>query len=334
MISPRKKVGLNKVARKGGLLFLVCLVAMGVGCRKRGIEMRFGGGPAGATFQRAAEGIAETISEAIPEVRITVERSGGSLANLLMVENGKLDMALVHAGDAYLGQKGLLSEDLPPVNNVRALARVYGSIAQLVVRREGIIQTPFDLRHRRVAIGSSGSGAAQSAKRYFSILGIWDEVIPIYVGYSMAMAELGKGGVDAVWELVGAPSASLQEASLKIPLRLIDLQEAGDVAGLFEKYPFYLPAVIPKGTYYGQEHEVNSFQDSTLWVAGAKVDKDFVFVALSLLFSEKGLAEVHKKHPVLVNLSLDQGIKGVEIQFHRGAQKFWESRGRSQSFQR
>lgn len=132
-------------------LFLLLLLG---GCQKREQEIRFGGGPSGGTFHRFAVGMAAVLERGLPDTRVTVQRSGGSLANLTDVDQGKLDMALVYAGDAYLGRAGRIERELPPTERVLALARLYGASAHLVVRRDSPYRSPYDLKGKRVAVGS------------------------------------------------------------------------------------------------------------------------------------------------------------------------------------
>lgn len=312
--------------RRSLTLFCTLLVALG-GCRPAGKHLRIGGGPTGGTFYRFAEGMVPVIAPAMPQVRFTVERSGGSLANLERVEQGEYDLALVYAGDAYLGSRGRLQKNLSPTSRVLAVARLYGATAQLAVLAGSPVHTPSDLKKKRVDIGNPGSGAALSAERYFRSLGLWEEIVPVYLGYAMAANDLTKGAVEAVWELVGVPSASLTELSSNRKIRLLDLQKPAEESSFWQDYPFYTPAVIPAGTYPGQEKEVSAFQDATLLVAGPQVSAKTVHDMLERLFSDQGLARMRQVHPVAADMSAEKALAGVAIPLHPGARKFWEERG-------
>lgn len=320
--------------KKNGMrraLLILCLSllvpALFSGCRREGEQIVFAGGPSGGTFHVFAMAMAEIMEQGVENVHVSVQRSGGSLANLAAVDRGNVQMALVYAGDAYLGRKGLLDKGRRPTGNVYALARLYGARAQLVVLKNSPVRTPYDLKGKRVDIGSHGSGAALSAERYFRALGIWHQIIPVYVGYSMAMDDLGKGAVSAVWEMVGIPSPSLQAMSRRTPVRLLDLEDAARKKGLFESYPFYTPAIIPKGTYQGMTTDILTFQDSTLWVASPELSEELIYEALKQIFSVEGLAHMRKVHPSAWDLDAAKGLEGVEIPLHPGARRFWQEKG-------
>lgn len=308
------------------LLLLVLAVGALWSCRQRPLS-HFGGGPTGTTLHHFAEGLVGLINQADLPYHMILNRSGGSLANLTEVNEGKLDMALVYAGDASLGSQGRLDLSLPPTAHVRALARLYGAPAQLAVLQRSAVHSPGELKRRRVAIGNPGSGSALAAERYFRSLGLWGEIIPVYLGTAMALEDLEKGAVEAVWEQSGVPSAPLQDFARRSGLRLLDLQAGALTSGLFEHYPFYTATYIPAGTYQGQNSDVATFQDAALWVAHERVNAEFIAKALALVFSAAGQKQLLQAVPVAKDLSLELGLYGVQIPLHPGALGFWRQQG-------
>ncbi len=308
------------------LLLLFVLIVSG-GCENRADTLLLGGGPRGGSFQGVAEELAGIINESIAGTTVSVRSSGGSEANLIKVSQGRLDLGLVYSGDAYLAEKFGLEENGQPLGNVTALARVYGGAAQLVVLNWSRIGSPYDLRGKRVAIGGSRSGTALSAKRFFSSLGIWQDIIPIHVGFAMAMEELIRGDVEAVWLLSGYPNEYLNNLSLGTALRHIELLEPARASGFFQAFPFYAEATIPAGTYNGQVLAVDTFQDAVLLVAHSRVDETFIYRALGQIFNDRSLKRMHVRRPEAGDMSLEKGLEGVRIGLHAGAERFWtESR--------
>jgi TRAP transporter TAXI family solute receptor len=307
------------------LLLLVGLIWLNVDRAPE--KIRLAGGPEGGTFIVYTKGLANLLQQENPEWQIKVNNSAGSVANLKAINAGKVSLALVYAADAYLGSQGLLNNLPARLTNVQALGRVYGSTAQLVVLKDSIIETPEDLVNRRVAIGSPGSGAAHSAERYFRILQIWDEIIPLHMGYDLAMEELINRRAQAVWQLVGAPSASIVNTNRTHPLRLIDLSELANQSDFLLEYPFYSRVRIPADTYRGQPQPIDSFQDNTLLVTHPDTDPELITAALQLLFSPKGMRQMRKVHPIGKDLDLQKGLQGIQIPLHPEAENFWRERG-------
>lgn len=304
-------------------LLLSILLPVLAGCPSQEPQMHLGSGPRGGTFEVVAEELEAAINAVAVNGHIGVVPSGGSVDNLLRVQTGELELGLVFAGDAFLGAKGELKIDLPPTSQVCALASLYGATAQLVVLKSSSIRTVQELEGRRIAIGSAGTGSALCAMRYFKSIGLWQHIIPIHVGYQLAISDLQSESIDAVWLQAGVPNEYLNQVAQVTPIRLLDLAEPGSVGALFTRYPFYSPVTIPAGTYYGQAQAVRSFEDAALLVVNAGVSEAFAREALQALFSERGLQRLRNSQPVLRDLAPERGLNGVTIPLHPGARSFW-----------
>ncbi|MGE4194044.1 MAG: TAXI family TRAP transporter solute-binding subunit [Pseudodesulfovibrio sp.] len=290
---------------------------------ERSLTLTFNGGPKGGTFNYFANKMASLISDEVGWLDIQTKSSGGSVDNLLALCSGRADMAIVYAGDAFLGRIGKLHCPETKYVNARALAFLYGAPAQLVVRRDAAINTVLDLRGKVVAVGNPGSGAAVSAERFFKHLDLWKHIDHRPLGYSEAAGDFADGTVDAFWVLVGYPNAAVIEASTRTPIKILDLHDAATVSGFYQLYPFYTQATIPEGTYEGQQTPVHTFQDSALWCARAGIDGNAVYRSLGAVFSEDRLADLRRTHRAAWEMSLENGIRNLSIPLHPGAIRFW-----------
>lgn len=303
----------------------LALTPMMAAAKKR---LAYGGGPVGGTFMYFANAIAILMSRNIPDVEVSGEGTGGSAENLKRINSGDIDFGIVYSGDLWLGLTGELPKDPQKYDKVRPVAYLYGAPAQLVTLKAAGITDPKQLAGKKVAVGNAGSGAALSAQRYFETIGIWDKMDPQFLGYSAAASALGDRKIDAFWVLVGYPNASIIEASTTNDIALVDLVAAGEAAGFFQKFPFYSATKIPGGTYRGQEGDVKTFQDSTLWCAGSRVDADIVYQALKIVYSPEGLQHMVQAHKAATEMSLATGLDGIPLPLHKGAEKFWAEQGK------
>lgn len=291
------------------------------------LRYSFGGGPVGGVFQVYADVLSLIIAGADPNLELTAEGTGGSAENLRSVNSGDFQFGIVYSGDVALGAEGALPNDPTKYTNVMPVAPLYGGVIHLVVSKNSGIETVDDLPGKRIALGNAGSGAALSAERYFSHLGMLDKIKVEYLGYSQAAAAMGDGQLDGFWILAGFPNASVTEATTYTEIRLIDVYNPGVKAGFFEKYPFYSARTLTGGTYAGVDEDVMSFQDTALWVANAEVPEEIVYNALKAVFSEEGLKRLREAHPSGQEVRLDKGIEGIANRLHPGAVRFWEEQG-------
>ena len=204
-------------------------------------RLAFSGGPEGGTFQYFSNGIATRLSKNIENIEVSNMASAGSLENLRRVNSGDADFGIVYSGDTYLARNGKLTEDTKEYKNVKAMAYLYGAPAHLLVKADSGIDKVEDLAGKRVAVGDPGSGAAASAQRYFTSLGLWDKMNVEFIGYSKAASALGDNLIDAMWVFAGYPNSSIIQAAASNKIKLLNVVEAGEKAGFFKDYPFYSP---------------------------------------------------------------------------------------------
>lgn len=290
-------------------------------------RLAFSGGPDGGTFQYFSNGIATRLSKDMADVDVSNMASAGSLENLRRVNSGDADFGIVYSGDAYLGLHGKLTKDENKYENVYALAYLYGAPAHLLTVEGTGIATVADLKGKRVAVGGAGSGAASAAQRYFTELGLWDEMKVEYLGYSQAASALGDKLIDAMWVFAGFPNSSVIQAAASNKIVMLSLVEPAKEAGFFEAYPFYTELLIPAGTYQGVDYDVTSFQDSALWVAGKHVKAALVSAALADIFSGEGLAYMVKVKSTAKEMSVEGALSGIVTPVHPGAATFWSEHG-------
>jgi hypothetical protein len=292
-------------------------------------RLAFSGGPDGGTFQYFSNAISSRLSRVIKDMEVSNMASAGSVENLRRVNSGEADFGIVYAGDLYLGLNGQLTNDTRQYKNVHSLAYLYGAPAHLLVLENSGINNVKDLAGKRVAVGPAGSGAAASAQRYFSSIGLWDKFTPEFIGYSQGASALGDRLIDAMWVFAGFPNSSVIQAAASNPIKILDLVEAGKEAGFFADNPYYTEVTIPAGTYQGVDKDVATFQDSAIWVSGKHVSEDHVYKALKNIYSDEGLAFMVSVTTTAKAMSVADGLRGIVTPVHKGAEKYWTERGLS-----
>nr|WP_320050990.1 TAXI family TRAP transporter solute-binding subunit [uncultured Desulfuromonas sp.] len=290
-------------------------------------RLGFAGGPDGGTFQYFSNGMSTRLSKDLADVEVTNMATAGSVENLRRVNSGDADFGIAYSGDTYLARHGKLPKDPNTYPNVHAISYLYGAPAHLVVLENSGITKVEDLKGKRVAVGGAGSGAAASAQRYFTSLGLWDQMNVDFIGYSKAASAMGDHLIDAMWVFAGFPNASVIQAAASNPVRVLSTVEAGEKAGFFKEFPFYTQVTIPAGTYSGVNYDVTTFQDSALWVANASLDPQLVYEATKDIFSPRSLAYLVKVKSTAKAMSIEGALSGVVTPVSQGAAKFWQEKG-------
>jgi len=311
-------------------LMVLCAVSFllvpvsGFAAKKR---LAFSGGPDGGTFQYFSNAIAIRLSKQIPDMEVSNMASAGSVENLRRVNGTDADYGIVYSGDLFLARNGKLTNDTRQYTKTYGVAYLYGSPGHMIVLADSGVQMVKDLAGKRVAVGPAGSGAAASAQRFLTSLGLWDKIKVEYIGYNQGASSLGDRLIDALWVFAGYPNSSVIQAASSNKVNILNLDKEGKASGFFEEYPFYSDIVIPAGTYTGVNYDVNSFQDSALWVAGAHVKTDDVYNALKETYSKEGLDYLVSVTKTAKAMTIADGHRGIVTPLHPGAIKFWSEKG-------
>lgn len=316
----------NKLFKSLSLLAAIALVAVTItGCGGKKGEI-FSGGPQGGTFKVAAAGISLLLKDKLG-MNISTQGSEGSQQNVRSVNAGKVTFGVAYSGDLYLAREGRWAKDKNKYTHTRAIAYLYGGVGQLATLKGNGITKVEDLAGKRVAIGKQGSGASAAAERFFKHIGLWDKMKIQNFGYSAAASALKDGKIDAMWALVGYPTRAFIEVAEQADMVMLDTVPIAEKTKFFDSYPFYTKVTIPAKTYKGQTKAVESFQDSTLWIASDKIDDKTVYDAVKTVFSPEGLKHMVTTKKTFKAMSIKDGLTGVKIPVHPGAAKFWKEQG-------
>ena len=115
-------------------------------------------------------GYCNVISTVLKEktgAQLMIQSSGASKANILDIDDGIVDMAIVQndvMDYAYNGTS--LFEKDGKIQTFSTLGAVYAEVCQVVARADSGIKTIADLKGKKVSVGDSGSGVEFNAERF------------------------------------------------------------------------------------------------------------------------------------------------------------------------
>jgi uncharacterized protein len=288
----------------------------------------FGGGPAGGTFQVVANGIQvyRPVKE-MADFSIKAQTSAGSVENLRKTDSGRQQMSMVYASHLWLGRNGKMKNDSKKYENTMAVAWLYSAPAQLVVKEGSGIKSIKDLVGKKVGVGNAGSGSFANCERLFSHMDVWRKIERNAMGYNDSAAAFANNKLDAFWLFTAFPSRAVIMAAQTNKIRLIDLNADAEASGYYEKHPYYGKITIPSGTYKGIYQDVNTFQDSALWVANKNVPADVVYRMLAIIYSDDGLRHMRAQKRTFKNMNLDTIGTDIITPLHPGAEKYYAEMG-------
>lgn len=288
--------------------------------------VRFGGGNPGGSWFATVGGFAPFLSEKTG-MNVTAVSTGGSVDNNRLAKKGELDTWLTHALTAYEMWTGTGTfKDESSWQGERLLCGVYQNPHHFVTLARTNIHTLQDLKGKRVALGSAGSGGAENSTNIFKAIGIWDQIEPMYLTWDGTGQALLDGKADAI----GASSAPLPivvEIEAQREIRMLELTDK-EFEQVIALYPSYAKGYIPVGTYKAVTKPSPAITFMVYWAAHQDADADAVYRMLKVAFDPANKETIGAIHAQLKTLAPElEAMKSMGIPLHPAAVKFWKERG-------
>ena len=305
---------------------LVALAAIAVlaGCGGGQTEKKFlniGTGGTAGTYYPIGGAMAEILNKEIPGMNASAQSTGASVANINMLKDGSIDLAIVQNDITYYAVSGTEMFKDKQVANLRGIATLYPETCQFVTLDANGIKSIRDLKGKRVAVGAAGSGAEANARQILEAYGLtYDDISVQYLSFGEAASALKDGNVDAAFLTAGYPTASVQDISSQNKVRLLPV-EAAQADALIAKYPFYTKTTIPAGTYAGFDEEVPTISVMAMLVANDKVDEQMGYDVAKAIFTH--LDRLQAAHSVGKLITKEGAKNGMSLDMNAGAAKFF-----------
>src|SRR3954466_1418489 len=284
-------------------------------------------GPTSGVYYPLGGGLADVLTKYVPNLNATAGTTDGSMANLLLMGQGKADVAFSMADaswDAFKGQ----GKFQKPVN-VRALMVLYPNRMHIVTVDGTGITKMADLKGKRVSTGAPNSATQIMAYRVLEAYGIDPEkdIIRERLDPGKSAEAIKDRKLDAFFWVGGIPTPAVTDlgATPGLKLKLIDHSEAQEA--MVKKYgPLYVKDVIPAKSYPGQE---TANQITTVWnvlLADEKMSDQLAYEIVKTIFDHKD--DLIRVHAEANNFDYKYQTPGAAvIPFHPGAKKYFAEKG-------
>ena len=314
-------------------VLLVAVISLIAGCggdsagEKKFLNIATGG--TAGTYYPIGGAMAEILNNNIQGMNASAQSTGATVANINMLKEGSVDLAIVQNDITYYAANGIEMFKDKKVDNLKGIATLYPETCQIVTLESTGIKSIADLKGKRVAVGAMGSGAEANARQILEAYGItYDDIDEQFLSFSEAASALKDGNVDAAFVTAGYPTAAVQDIASQNKVRLLPI-EADKADALIAKYPFYTKVVIPAGTYAGFEEEVPGISVMAMLVCTDKVDEQLGYDITKALFSN--LDRIKAAHSVGKLITKEGAMEGMPIQMNAGAEKFFKGQAQKYS---
>lgn len=309
------------------LLLLLPIIALLVGCggeNSPNQATRFGTGDTGGMYYDYGTELAKLIQADGKGHALDVKKTAGSAANLRLLREKFLDLAIVQSdtlSNAVNG-RGIFTATGPGFGYA-AVAGLYTEACQIVVAKDSDIMSVADLVGKKVSVGERESGVLQNAEQILMSHGLNFDMIEVnYLSFTDAALALEKGQIDAFFITAGAPTSSVANLADKKEIRILSI--ASDIQNnMMKLYKGYTRCTIPANTYAGQTEEIQTIGVKAVLVASTDLRDDEVTYLTEFIFKN---AE-NLPHNITNKLTNEYAVQDIPASFHAGAAKFYEEQG-------
>jgi uncharacterized protein len=249
----------------------------------------------------------------------TVEATGASVDNINLLDQGRVEMALIQADAADQAYNG----DAPfeePVDSFSAVASLYPQYVQVIATAASGIETMEDLEGAVVSVGAPNSGVELNARTVTEAHGItYDDFSPEYLSYSETIEGMQNGNIDAGFFTSGIPNPSVTELATSTEITVVPIEGEG-LETLLSDYNYFEETEIPADAY-DTDGDIPGVSFGNLLVVSDEVDEDTVYDLTSALW--ENVEEVQATNSAAEEISLDTAQDSIPIDMHPGAERYY-----------
>lgn len=321
MLYWQQKQRKGKIMRKFLCLAALLLTILACGCGGDSLsrtEYTIATGSKAGVYYPIGETLAIILKTDYPNVNLKILETAGSVENLQLLKEGKVDMALVQNDIAFYASQGEAMFEGNKIANVTGIATLFPEVVQFIVRKETGIKSLADMAGRKIAVGSKNSGTYYNAQQILSLAGVWDKIDQQFINANDAMKEVQEGRIDGFIFTSGLPNPSIIELAKKVEINLVAV-EADLVQKLVNTHPFYYPSTIAPNQYPGQTTEIPAVEINAILVSGTSLSDDDQYLLTRHLFGKPN--ELGQSHPRLSKMTRNSLRRQMPIQTGKGAHK-------------
>lgn len=275
----------------------------------------------GGAYYPVSIGMSKAITKQLPDVKFTIETTGGGVENARLIGEGANDFGICNSNSAYFALKGM-----PPYKQAYkyySVGYLYPSSMHMITMASSPIQSVKDMKGKRIAIGPAGGGTISTFRDMLPFYGLKEDDVKLsFINFSDGVRALRDGAVDVNMIIAGAPAGAATELAETAKVRFIPVEE-DILAKIKAKYSYYSKAVFPKAMFH-TPNDVVAVGLGNEWIVRDGIPEDMVYKITKALF--ENLEEVAKSHPQGRDITLEDAPNAA-IPLHPGAAKYYRERG-------
>jgi len=282
-------------------------------------------------------GIDGAVKASYPGSSITYQTSGGGLANIALVDQGKVELGIAHDAELRIATEGG-KPFAKPITSLRAIALLYNwAPMQMVVTKAFAgkygIRSFDDIALKkpplRVAFNKRGNITEHVAVKMFNAIGVELDDIKKWGGDVIYAASDEQGDlmkdkrIDMLTNGVFVRTSFIVQAGDAVELVLLPVSE-----GVIKKVSQELsvaPFTIKAGSYPWQPEDVHTVALSAALIVNGKMDEKTAYDLARAL--HKNIDKLQSAHATMKSITPEFLASQRVIPYHKGAESYYREAG-------
>ncbi len=281
------------------------------------------GGTSGVYYPMGVA-LSKIYGDKIKDVRPTVQATKASVENLVLLQQGKGEIAFTLGDSLDAAWKGDEEAGFKsPLKKLRGVTAIYPNYVQIVASKDSGIKTLADLKGKRLSVGAPKSGTELNARAILAAAGMsYKDLGKVeYLPFAESVELMKNRQLDATLQSAGLGVASLRDLATSVEITVVEVPAATvEKAGA----PF-VKATIPANTYGGQTAAVDTAAVVNYLVTQQGVSDDLVYAMTKAMY--ENLGDLAAAHAAGKSIKLENALQGMPIPIHPGAAKYFKEKG-------
>lgn len=269
--------------------------------------------------------LSQVYAKSIPNVRATAQVTKASAENLNLLQAGRGEVGFSLGDSVSDAWKGDAEAGFPKkLDKLRGLSATYNNYIQIVANADAGIKTLADLKGKRISVGAARSGTELNARAIFKAAGMdYKDLAKVeYLPFGESVELIKNRQLDATLQSAGLGVASIRDLAtavkiVVVPIPAETVAKVGDAA--------YQPAVIPAGTYGGQDADVPTAAIPNYLITHAGVSDELAYQMAKQLYEH--LDTLKSAHNAAKVIQRENAVKGMPVPLHPGAERYYKEVG-------
>ncbi len=326
---------MSRVARlAAGLLLTLTALAATAQTRQ---NLTLTGASPGGLWSLLGAGIHAAVAAEYPGSAVTYQTSGGGLANVMLVSDGRADLGFVHNVELRVALAGR-APFRQPYTNLRAIGYLYHwapiqwVVSQRFADRYGIATADDLIAAKapvRFGVNTRGNMVQELNRAILEAYGVTYADIESWGGQvvyaaSSEMAELmANRRIDMTGNGLFAPDSSIVQTAQSLDVTMLSFNDAA-VATVVETMGAE-PYTIAAGTYDWLDHDVSTVSLGAGIVASDALPEQTAYDLTKALV--ENLERIRRVHTAMQALTPEHMASQLIIPYHPGALRYYREAG-------